>query len=143
MVRAAALAGGGLIRAKFDASGFFEQAIDREIVALAIDGWRGPGAGEIARHCSATGDFPERLAVVEMAGFAGQDTLEVQVYGPDALRWLREHRPDIVAAIESVNGRGSCDCRELDGGPRWDDDPEWDGCYERRRRDLGPFQSFR
>lgn len=143
MVRAAALAGGGKVRAKFDASGFFEQAIDREIVALAVEGWSGAGAGEVARHCSATGDFPELRAVVEMAGLTGRDTLEVEVYGPDALRWLREHRPDIVAGIETVQGRGSCDCRSLDDGPPWDDDPEWDGCYEHRRRDVGPFQSFR
>jgi hypothetical protein len=143
MVRAAALAGGGTVRAKFDASGFFEQAIDREIVALAIEGWRGPGACEVARHCAATADFPELLAVVEMGDLAGRDTLEVEVYGPDALKWLREHRPDIVAGIESVTGRGSCDFRGLDRGPRWDHDSEWDGCYEHRRGDLGPFQSFR
>lgn len=133
MVRAAVLSIGGQIRVKFDASGYFEHAIDREIVALACGGWRGEEAVVVAHFCSSSGDFPILLIALDHARNIATNDLVVELHGPDAIRWMREHRIDVVACIESVLGRGSCDPEGLDNGPYWDDDPAWDCAYEHRR----------
>lgn len=133
MVRAAALSTGALVRVKFDASGYFEQAIDREIVALALGGWYGERAEAVAAFCASTGEFPALRSALDHVRSLQSNDLLIELHGPDALRWIREHRIDVVGCIESVLGRGSCDPEGLDGGPYWDDDPDWDCTYERRR----------
>ncbi len=132
MVRASALSIGAIVRVKFDASGYFEQAIDREIVELAFGGWHGERAVAVASFCASTGEFPVLLSALELVRSLQADDLVVELHGPDALRWIREHRIDVVASIESVLGRGSCDPEGLDVGPYWDDDPDWNSAYEHR-----------
>lgn len=141
MIRAAAISVGGLVRVKFDASGYFEQAIDRDLVALAFDDWRGEEAGIVARYCASSGEFPHLLDALDRIRTIPDVDLTVALHGPDALRWIREHRIDVVASLEAVFGRGSCDPEGLDRGPGWDDDPAWDCAYEHRRgfdRPPGP-----
>ena len=140
MVRAAALSIRGQVRVKFDASGYFEHAIDREIVALACSGWRGDEALVVARYCSRSGEFPVLLIALEQVRSFPANDLVVELHGPDALRWVREHRIDVIACLESVLGRGSCDPEGLDPGPYWDDDPAWDCGYECRRTSIGLYQ---
>lgn len=137
MVRAAALSVGCQIRIKFDASGYFEQAIDREIVELACSGWRGGKALAVADFCVSSGEFPRLRGALEDVRASGCDDLLIELHGPDALRWIREHRIDVVALLEIVFGRGSYDPVELDAGPYWDDDPAWDCAYEHGQGTLG------
>lgn len=143
MIRAIAAAAGGLAKVKFDASHFFENAIDRQIVALAIEQWSGEDVGVVARFCSQTEDFPQLTAVVEASETDEPTTLEVEIYGPDALAWLRQHRPDIVALIEDMLGRGSCDYEGPYPAPHWDDDRDWPGAYERRQGNAPRSPPFR
>jgi hypothetical protein len=143
VIRAAACTGDGLVRAKFDASEFFENAIDRQIVCLALEQWSGEAVAVVARFCSNAGDFPQLISVVETSDSDNQISLEVEIYGPDALAWLRQHRPDIVALIEDILGRGSCDHEGPYPAPHWDDDPDWPGSYERRRGSTPGSPPFR
>jgi hypothetical protein len=143
MIRAIAHALNGSHRAKFDASEFFENAIDRQIAVIAIARWSGEAAHPVAWFCAGTGEFPRLTDVVDAAEADGRSRLEVEIYGPDALAWLRQHRPDIVALIEDVFGRGSCDHDGPYPAPPWDDDPEWQGGYERRRGSAPPSMLFR
>jgi hypothetical protein len=137
MVRAAALSVGCQIRIKFDASSYFEQAIDREIIDLACGGWHSEKALRVAEFCAASGEFPLLSDALENVRSSGCDDLLIELHGPDALRWIREHRIDVVACIESVFGRGSCDPEGLDCGPYWDDDAAWDCAYEHRQDGVG------
>lgn len=143
MIRAIAYAADGSPRAKFDASEFFENAIDRQIVGIALEGWSGEAVHRVAWFCAGTGDFPQLTAVVDAAELHERSSLRVEIYGPDALAWLRQHRPDIVALIEDVLGRGSCDHDGPYPAPPWDDDPEWQDGYERRRGSAPPSTPFR
>jgi hypothetical protein len=143
MIRAIAYVLDGFPRAKFDASEFFENAIDRQIAVIALERWSGEAARRVAWFCAGTGEFPRLTDVVDAADADGRSNLEVEIYGPDALTWLRHHRPDIVALIEDVLGRGSCDHDGPYPEPRWDDDPEWRDDYERRRGSTPRSTPFR
>ncbi|WP_408903389.1 hypothetical protein [Methylobacterium radiotolerans] len=143
MIRAIAYARAGYPRAKFDASDFFENTIDRHIVHIALNQWIGEAVRSVAWFCAGTGDFPQLTSVVEAAEVDERSSFEVEIYGPDALAWLRQHRPDIVARIEDALGRGSCDHDGPYPAPPWDDDPEWPDGYERRRGSAPPSTPFR
>lgn len=134
------LSASGLIRTKFDASGYLEQAIDREIIELAYVGWRGGDAMAVADFCASMGEFPALQAALDHVRAFPTDVLLVELHGPDALSWIREHRIDVVGSIESMMGRGSCDLDGLDRGPYWDDDPAWDCSYEHRRSTGGSYR---
>lgn len=130
MIRSAVSIADGRIRAKFDATGYFEQATSRAIVDLAFGDWTGTAALRAARHCAEHLRFRDLGAVLDCAFSVPRIEIRAAVHGPDALRWIRLYRADIAATIEADLDRDVCGPPRPDIGPSWDRSPDWPPGYE-------------
>lgn len=130
MIRSAVSIADGSLRAKFDATGYFEQATSREIVTLACGTWSGAPALDAARYCAAALPYPELRDILDRAFAFPRIAIRAAVHGPDALRWIRRNRADIGAAIEAALAQDVCGHGCPDAGPSWDRLPGWPAGYE-------------
>lgn len=130
MIRSAVSIADGSVRAKFDATVYFEQATAREILMLAGDMWRGACALDAAHYCSENLPFPHLRSVLDRACAVRQIGIRAAVHGPDALRWIRRHRADIGAAIEVALAQDVFEHGCPDSGPSWDRMAGWPVGYE-------------
>lgn len=86
----------------FDCDAWFEQASDEEILALARIGWRGDYEADVVAEF-----FEGKIDLItEMFAYCrrtqGRDNpvgFEVQVFSEQAKRWLRWHRPGVLALL--------------------------------------------
>lgn len=84
----------------FDAAPWFEQATDEQIIALANCGWGGDyPADDVARFVS---DDDDRLGLLFRYTQTANRGFECHVNDGDAGRWLTEHRPQLLAALEGA-----------------------------------------
>jgi hypothetical protein len=109
--------------AKFDATPWFEQATDAEILALHDIDWGGHyEADAVAQHLS---DMPGYESVADVLGYCqetGEVGFECHVHAEDILVWLTANRPEFAKlfADEMPEDRSS---------PHWDRDSSWRGSY--------------
>lgn len=139
---------------KFDALPWFETASDDELVEWLDD--------QLAGFSYKSGDISWKLR--NMPGYdhlkiyeeraeemsQKQDLLRdaegeivtsiVRVHIPDALRWIRKHRPELVEEILDI-AKAYKETANADYTPEWEADPRWPGQYgtlapgARRRHD--------
>ena len=80
--------------ATFDATPWFEQASDGELVSLAECGWRGDYPADAVAQFMAEQSEPVRQ-VFEYIELVGDQGFECSVNTGDGETWLREHRPHL------------------------------------------------
>ncbi|GJD90719.1 hypothetical protein BHAOGJBA_4261 [Methylobacterium hispanicum] len=134
MIRSAVSIADGRIRAKFDATSYFEQATSRTILEMAHGNWTGIPALDAARHCADHRRFRELKYALDRAFSVPRIEIRAAVHGPDALRWIRLHRADVAARIEADLDQDVCGFSRPDVGPSWDWSPDWPSDYERLDR---------
>ena len=90
--------------ASFDATWWFEQASDDDILALAFEGW---GAGYVSDAVASShpDPMPEELAKVfeylELVGhMRDAPGFTCNVDEADARKWLAQHRPNALKCID-------------------------------------------
>lgn len=90
--------------ARFDATGWFTQATDDEIVALAKIDWRGDKeADEVAEFFEGHNvGTPETIDEVFKAVNVLDTGYEVSIEPEDALRWVEKNRPHLMEQINGV-----------------------------------------
>jgi hypothetical protein len=111
MISAQAETDDSAIVLEFDATSFFEQASDEDLIDLAECGWGSDyAADEVAHFMEASGDeqFGKFFAYLAIKNeFRGDDEMtgfEVKVNRGEALDWLTTFRPTVLAQInQQVN----------------------------------------
>lgn len=104
MIRAECHSDDHVVEVAFDATIWFEQASDKEILDLAAVEWGGdyPADDVAIWMADRNGDIARMFTYLEMvAGRRNSPGFECHIDGMDAMGWLGEHRPHLVAKIEA------------------------------------------
>ena len=90
----------------FDATAWFAQASQENILKLAEIGWGGDYAADDVAEWSADG-LPNK-AMQRMFRYtqAGDMGFECHINGGDAMTWLIAHKPDVATAVREQNKAG-------------------------------------
>jgi hypothetical protein len=107
MIRAETHSDDRRIEIAFDATAWFEQATDAEIVALADAGWGGDyEADAVAEHFeqTATKGLFDYLAIAQPMPNGDTVGFECHVEEDQALAWLKAVRPSLHATLDPVEG---------------------------------------
>jgi hypothetical protein len=90
--------------ARFDATAWFEQASDKDILDLAKIDWRGDYAADCIAEFFEGRDVGTPDSVDDV--FAAVNVLdtgyEVSVEPEDAMRWIEKHRPQLMDQINDL-----------------------------------------
>jgi len=125
MIRAECHSDDMAVTAKFDATPFFEEASDAELLGLVRCGFGGDYAADaVAQHLEDRAGYHTVEAVLDHARGRGDIGFECHVHAADALSWVKENRPNLFERV-----REELDGVDAGGAPRWDSDPSWDGDY--------------
>lgn len=137
MIRAEVHADNFAASAKFDATPFFKDASQADIVALAECGWGGDyPADAVAHHCES---LPGYETVAEVFEETGEDNgFECHVHEPDALAWLKENRNDVFLAVCAAEELSTDAPYGDERGPHWDLDGSWPDGYARPQEAPAP-----
>lgn len=89
--------------AKFDATPWFEQASDEEIIELGRTGWAGDSpADSVAEFCESSSDVgtPDTIAEVFKATTVLDTGFEASIEEEDARRWIQANKPHLIEKID-------------------------------------------
>lgn len=149
MIRAEAHSDDFVVTAKFDATPWFKQASEEEIMDLARCEWGGdypadavadylesePGYDSLAAMFEYLGKHPKSLSN-EAIGF------EVHVHRDDAYRWLLANRKDVFNEVAVIDGIDADEEKSISStdptSPGWDSDSSWIGDYDLPKAEATP-----
>jgi hypothetical protein len=104
MIRAEVHSDDNVVKINFDATDWFTQATEEQIVELARCGWRGDyPADEVAMWTSDQNSEVARVfAYLEEISIHQKETLgfECSVNAKDAIAWLKANQPQVEYAVE-------------------------------------------
>lgn len=136
MIRAEVHSDDFLYAAKFDATEFFEEASDLDILELEDCGWGGDyPADEVARSFDIV-EFPDVQNVFDYCARKDAMGFECHIHEADAIKWLIANRPSLarqISEIREISFQELIDESSVDTTPSWDLEPStWSGEYNQK-----------
>ena len=138
MVRAEAHSDDMIAAAKFDATAWFDQASDDQVVDLADAGWGGDyQADEVASFFENSPGFDRLTDMYGHLFRANRDRearvgFECHVHSGDAFAWLEGNRPALAARLRELGFEPD------NSDPHWDSDSSWPADYDVARTSPSP-----